>query len=72
MKTVFLLFDSLNRLMPTHMTIPFFLEELRTTALLPPVPFAKELLLLKIAHRSKADSKIHSYHFPEKWKIPNQ
>ena len=53
-------------LMPTHMTKPFSLEELKESTLAPPFKFSKELPLLKVPHKSKADSKTHSYHFPEK------
>ena len=53
-------------LMPTHMTKPFSLEELKEASLAPPFKFSKELPLLKVPHKSKADSKTHSYHFPEK------
>jgi hypothetical protein len=53
-------------LMPTHMTKPFSVEELKGSTLAPPFDFTKELPLLKVPHKSKADSKTHSYHFPEK------
>ena len=53
-------------LMPTHMTKPFSLDELKYASLAPPFSFSKELPLLKVPHRSKANSKTHSYHFPEK------
>ena len=42
------------------------LEELKESSLAPPFKFTKELPLLKVPHKSKADSKTHSYHFPEK------
>jgi arylsulfatase A-like enzyme len=53
-------------LMPTHMTKPFSIEELKGSTLVPPFNFTKELPLLKVPHKSKADTKTHSYHFPEK------
>ena len=53
-------------LMPTHMTKPFSIDELKEATLAPPFDFSKELPLLKVPHKSKADSKTHSYHFPEK------
>ena len=53
-------------LMPSHMTKMFTVEELKTAVLVKPFNFTKEVPLLKIAHKSKADTKTHSFHFPEK------
>jgi arylsulfatase A-like enzyme len=53
-------------LMPAHMTKMFSVEELKSASLVPPFDFTKGVPLLRIAHKSKADSKTHSYHFPEK------
>ena len=53
-------------LMPTHMTKPFTVDELKTAVLVQPFKFTKDIPLLKIAHRSKEKSKTHSFHFPEK------
>jgi arylsulfatase A-like enzyme len=53
-------------LMPSHMTKMFTVEELRSASLVGPFDFTKGVPLLRIAHRSKADSKTHSFHFPEK------
>jgi arylsulfatase A-like enzyme len=53
-------------LMPTHMTKPFSVEELEQSTLAPPFDFTKNVPLLKIPHKSKANTKTHSYHFPEK------
>jgi hypothetical protein len=39
---------------------------LKGSTLVPPFNFTKELPLLKVPHKSKADTKTHSYHFPEK------
>lgn len=53
-------------LMPAHMTKLFTVEELRSASLVGPFDFTKGVPLLRIAHRSKADSRTHSFHFPEK------
>lgn len=53
-------------LMPAHMTKLFSIEELKNVQLVPPFNFTKEIPLLKVAHQSKADTKTHSFHFPEK------
>jgi arylsulfatase A-like enzyme len=53
-------------LMPTHMTKHFSIEELEHAKLVPPFDFTKNVPVLKIAHKSKADTKTHSFHFPEK------
>lgn len=58
-------------LMPAHMTKPFTIEELKGASLVPPFEFTKGVPLLRIAHRSKADTKTHSYHFPEKMEDTN-
>ena len=58
-------------LMPTHMTKMFSVEELRSASLVGPFDFTKGVPLLRIAHRSKADTKTHSYHFPEKMEDTN-
>ena len=49
-----------------HQSKPFSIDELKEATLAPPFDFSKELPLLKVPHKSKADSKTHSYHFPEK------
>ncbi len=53
-------------LMPAHMTKLFTVEELKSASLVPPFDFTKGVPLLRIAHKSKADTNTHSYHFPEK------
>ena len=53
-------------LMPAHMTKLFSIEELKNIELVPPFNFTKQIPLLKVAHQSKADTKTHSFHFPEK------
>ncbi len=53
-------------LMPTHMTKMFTVEELKSASLVGPFDFTKGVPLLRIAHKSKTDTKTHSYHFPEK------
>ena len=53
-------------LMPTHMTKMFTVEELKSASLVGPFDFTKGVPLLRVAHKSKADTKTHSYHFPEK------
>nr|WP_306266793.1 sulfatase [Pararhizobium sp. IMCC3301] len=53
-------------LMPTHMTKMFTVDELKSASLVGPFDFTKGVPLLRVAHRSKADTKTHSYHFPEK------
>jgi len=58
-------------LMPTHMTKMFTVEELKSASLVGPFDFTKGVPLLRIAHRSKADTKTHSYHFPEKMEDTN-
>ena len=58
-------------LMPMHMTKMFTVEELRSASLVPPFDFTKGVSLLRIAHQSKADSKTHSFHFPEKMEDTN-
>lgn len=52
-------------LMPAHMTKLFTVEELKSASLVPPFKFTKGVPLLRIAHRSKAGTKTHSFHFPE-------
>lgn len=52
-------------LMPSHMTKMFTIEELKSASLVPPFDFTKGVPLLRIAHKSKADTKTHSFHFPE-------
>ena len=58
-------------LMPAHMTKLFTVEELKSASLVPPFDFTKGVPLLRIAHKSKADTKTHSYHFPEKMEDTN-
>jgi len=58
-------------LMPAHMTKLFTIEELKSASLVPPFDFTKGVPLLRIAHRSKANTKTHSYHFPEKMEDTN-
>jgi arylsulfatase A-like enzyme len=58
-------------LMPTHMTKMFTVEELKSASLVPPFEFTKGVPLLRIAHRSKAGQRTHSYHFPEKMEDTN-
>jgi hypothetical protein len=58
-------------LMPMHMTKMFTVEELKSASLVPPFDFTKGVSLLRIAHKSKADSKTHSFHFPEKMEDTN-
>ena len=53
-------------LMPTHMTKLFTVEELKSASLAGPFDFTKELPVLRVAHKSKAGTKTHSFHFPEK------
>ena len=53
-------------LMPTHMTKLFSVDELKSASLAGPFDFTKELPVLRVAHKSKAGSKTHSFHFPEK------
>ncbi len=53
-------------LMPAHMTKLFTIDELKSASLVPPFAFTKGVPLLRVAHKSKADTKTHSYHFPEK------
>lgn len=53
-------------LMPTHMTKMFTVEELKSASLVGPFDFTKGVPLLRIAHKSKAGTRTHSYHFPEK------
>ena len=53
-------------LMPTHMTKLFTVEELKSASLAGPFEFTKELPVLRVAHKSKAGTKTHSFHFPEK------
>ncbi|XWN31595.1 MAG: sulfatase [Devosia sp.] len=52
-------------LMPAHMTKLFTVGELKSASLVDPFHFTKGVPLLRIAHRSKANTKTHSYHFPE-------
>ena len=52
-------------LMPMHMTKMFTVEELKGASLAGPFDFTKGVQLLRIPHKSKADTKTHSYHFPE-------
>jgi len=58
-------------LMPAHMTKLFTVEELKSASLVGPFDFTKGVPLLRIAHKSKADTKTHSYHFPEKMEDTN-
>lgn len=58
-------------LMPMHMTKMFTVEELKSASLVPPFDFTKGVSLLRIAHKSKADTKTHSFHFPEKMEDTN-
>ncbi|MCG8361684.1 MAG: hypothetical protein MI920_39515, partial [Kiloniellales bacterium] len=58
-------------LMPMHMTKMFTVEELKSASLVPPFDFTKGVPLLRVAHKSKADSKTHSFHFPEKMEDTN-
>ena len=58
-------------LMPMHMTKMFTVEELKSASLVGPFDFTKGVPLLRIAHKSKADTKTHSYHFPEKMEDTN-
>lgn len=53
------------------MTKMFTVEELKSASLVGPFDFTKGVPLLRIAHRSKADTKTHSYHFPEKMEDTN-
>ena len=53
-------------LMPTHMTKLVTVEELKSASLAGPFEFTKELPVLRVAHKSKAGTKTHSFHFPEK------
>ena len=52
-------------LMPTHMTKMFTPDELKGASLAGPFDFTKGVQLLRVPHKSKADTKTHSYHFPE-------
>lgn len=52
-------------LMPAHMTKMFTVDELKSASLVGPFDFTKGVPLLRIAHKSKAGQKTHSYHFPE-------
>jgi hypothetical protein len=52
-------------LMPMHMTKMFTPEELKGASLAGPFDFTKGVQLLRVPHKSKADTKTHSYHFPE-------
>jgi len=58
-------------LMPAHMTKLFTVEELKSASLVPPFDWTKGVPLLRIAHKSKANTKTHSYHFPEKMEDTN-
>jgi arylsulfatase A-like enzyme len=58
-------------LMPAHMTKLFTVEELKGASLVGPFNFTKGVPLLRIAHKSKADTKTHSFHFPEKMEDTN-
>jgi arylsulfatase A-like enzyme len=58
-------------LMPTHMTKMFTVDELKSASLVGPFDFTKGVPLLRVAHKSKADTKTHSYHFPEKMEDTN-
>jgi hypothetical protein len=51
--------------MPAHMTKLFTVDELKSASLVPPFDWTKGVPLLRIAHKSKAGTKTHSYHFPE-------
>ncbi len=58
-------------LMPAHMTKLVTVDELKSASLVAPFDFTKGVPLLRIAHKSKADTKTHSYHFPEKMEDTN-
>jgi len=58
-------------LMPAHMTKLFSVEELKGASLVGPFNFTKGVPMLRIAHKSKADTKTHSFHFPEKMEDTN-
>jgi len=58
-------------LMPSHMTKMFTVDELKSASLVGPFDFTKGVPLLRVAHKSKADTKTHSYHFPEKMEDTN-
>jgi arylsulfatase A-like enzyme len=58
-------------LMPAHMTKMFTVEELKSASLVPPFDWTKGVPLLRVAHKSKANTKTHSYHFPEKMEDTN-
>ncbi|HVW55494.1 MAG TPA: sulfatase [Rhizobiaceae bacterium] len=58
-------------LMPTHMTKMFGVDELKSASLVGPFDFTKGVPLLRIAHKSKAKTKMHSYMFPEEMKDTN-
>ena len=47
------------------MTKMFTPEELKGASLAGPFDFTKGVQLLRVPHKSKADTKTHSYHFPE-------
>ena len=53
------------------MTKLFTVEELKSASLVPPFAWTKGVPLLRIAHKSKAGSETHSYHFPEKMEDTN-
>jgi hypothetical protein len=53
------------------MTKLFTVEELKSASLVPPFEFTKGVPLLRVAHKSKADTRTHSYHFPEKMEDTN-
>jgi len=59
-------------LMPAHMTKLFTVEELKSASLVGPFNFTKGVPLLRIAHKSKADTKTHSYHSRRRWRTPTR
>jgi hypothetical protein len=58
-------------LMPCHMTKMFTVEELKSASLVGPFDFTKGVPLLRVAHRSKAGTRTHSFHFPERMEDTN-
>lgn len=58
-------------LMPTHMTKMFGVDELKSASLVGPFDFTKGVPLLRIAHKSKVKTKMHSYMFPEEMQDTN-
>ena len=58
-------------LMPIHITKMFTVDELKSASLVGPFDFTKGLPLLRIAHKLKAGTRTHFYHFPEKMEDTN-